>query len=215
MPKTTQNRTQDEPKFPTCPFLDPGGKREEKKRARGRGRGEKRREKKGEDKRTSRRECDFWSIFGSPCFPRTSWEPFEELLGLLGCLFGASWGSIGPSREALGRLLGALGGLLEASWGLLGRFGVPKTTQNRTQDEPKFPTFPFLDPGGFLFSNGSEKGKTRGGFWGAKNDPKSNPRRAKVPHVSFFGPWGFLGASWLPLGGSRGSLGSHLQSQKC
>ena len=118
VPKTTQNRTQDEPKFPTCPFLDPGGKREEKKRARGRGRGEKRREKKGEDKRTSRRECDFWSIFGSPCFPRTSWEPFEELLGLLGCLFGASWGSIGPSREALGRLLGALGGLLEASWGL-------------------------------------------------------------------------------------------------
>ena len=121
-------------------------------------RGEERREKEGEDKRKTEESVTSGAPLGSPRFPGTSWKPLGKLLGLLGCLFGASRGSIWPSRGASGgswALLKLSWRPLGASWGqlwvphvslfqtglkslkLVGGFGVPKGSQKGSKIEPK------------------------------------------------------------------------------
>ena len=99
---------------------------------------------------------------------------------------GASWGSPGSLLGPLGILLEPLGGSwrpLGASWDQL------------------------LVPHVSLFPPGSQKGKTRGGFWEPKRLPKGTPSRAQdVPKsINIFNiekaPLeDHRGASWADLG---------------
>ena len=106
----------------------------------------------------------------------------------------------------LRRLLGAFFDVLGPSWGLLERLGTLLGGSWAIWERlwSDLSTKSMLD----LFYNRfwTRKGRQKGGFWGAKMEPKSIPKRGRNLRAKKSPLKSDLGRFWLVLGGARGAF---------
>ena len=131
---------------------------------------------------------------------RHLWSCRALLTGSWG-LLRASWSLLGRSWGPLGAPWGALGGVLGPLGRLLGRDKLMQNITSTTND--------------FMIEKGGASPTFLGGVLGAKNRPKSDPRRVQNEDDFQEPKKSSSRASWSRLGPILGHFGGHLGVQIC